>query len=307
MSEQEAFHKTPSTASSAPLHWRVRVCRWLWRVLGFVWGTLIVGIIIGTIANLNTTTTETPLAKLFIVHLALTYPLPVWSSLGLLVLLTLFSWLGSREKQAIPARPLSDQDRVHLLGRLRLRYEQLLAQSLEGAVEQLELGLAQRPAAVQNSVNLAMRLSDQPEQLLPPHTSIVQVYAQANKELLILGEPGSGKSTLLVELARSLVEQAEQDATQPLPILLPLSSWAEHKRPLHEWLGKEIARLYVVSASSGFRRSNCFHYLMAWMKWKRPDVLPVLPRSTSIIGSTSGRWWSVAEVRNMRRQPGTNG
>ena len=96
MSEQEASPRAPS----APLHWRVRVCRWLWRVLGFVWGTLTVGIIIATIANLNTTTTDTPIAKLFIVHLVLTYPLLVWSSLGLLVLLTLLSWLGSRDKQA---------------------------------------------------------------------------------------------------------------------------------------------------------------------------------------------------------------
>ena len=60
------------------------------------------------------------------------------------------------------------------------------------------------------------------------------------------GEPGAGKSTFLLELARYLVEQAEADASKPLPILLPLSSWAEHKRPLNEWLGEEMARLYDV-------------------------------------------------------------
>src|SRR5438552_633639 len=84
---------------------RVRVCRSLWRGLAFVWGTLIVGILIGTIANLNTTTTDTPLAKLFIVHLAQIYPLPVWSGLGLLAVLTLLSWLGSHEKQVTAVRP----------------------------------------------------------------------------------------------------------------------------------------------------------------------------------------------------------
>src|SRR5260370_42689590 len=99
--------------------------RWLRRVLGFVWGTLFAGIVIATIANLNTTTTDTPLAQLFIVHLALTYPLPVWSTLVLLAFLTLFSWLPSREKQATPARPRSEQDRIHMLRRHRLRYAQL--------------------------------------------------------------------------------------------------------------------------------------------------------------------------------------
>ncbi len=241
MSEQEASSRFPS----APLRWRVRVCRWLWRVLRFVWGTLIVGIVIGTIVNLNTTPTGTPPSTLFIIHLLLTYPLLVLSGLCLLALLTLLSWLGSRDKQAIPARPLSKQDRVNMLGRLRLRYEQLLKRSLQGAV-QLDLRLAQRPAAVQHALGRALHLPDQPEESFPPHTSISEVYKLAEQELLILGGPGAGKSTLVLELAQYLVEQAEQDATQPLPILLPLSSWAERKRPLHEWLGEEIARLYDV-------------------------------------------------------------
>jgi DNA polymerase III delta prime subunit len=219
-------------------------------VLGFVWGTLIVGIVITTIANLNTTTTDTPIAKLFIVHLALTYPLLVWSSLGILAFLTLLSWLGCRERQAPRVRPLSEHDRTHMLRRLRLRYEQLLRQSLQGAV-QLELGLAERPAAVQNAISLSLRLPDQPEQPLPPHTSIVQAYELAHHELLILGEPGAGKSTLLLELAHYLVEQAEQDASHLLPILVPLSSWAVSRRLLHEWLVEQITLLYDVPRSLG--------------------------------------------------------
>lgn len=242
MSEQEAS----STASSAPRRWQVRVWRWLWHGLNFVWGTLIVGIVIGTIANLNTTTMEAPLAKLFIVHLALTYPLPVWSSLGLLLALTLLSWFGSRDKQTVPIFTLSARDRVHLLRRLRIRYEQMLAQSLQGAV-QVELELVSRPAAIQNAVSLSMRLPDQPEQMLSLHTSIAQAYELAQQELLILGEPGAGKSTLLVELAHYLVERAEQDETRPLPILLPLSTWAVRRPPLDEWLSEELARLYDIS------------------------------------------------------------
>jgi hypothetical protein len=202
--------------------WRIRVCHASLKLLLFVWGTLIVDIAVGTISNLNTTTTDTPLSKLFIIHLLLTYPLPIWLSLSFLVVLTLLSWLGSREKLPVHLHPLSQQNRDHMLRRLRLRYEQMLAQSLQGVV-QLELGLAERPAAVQNAASLALHLPDQSEQLLPPQTSIVQAYELAQQELLILGEPGAGKSTQLLELAQHLVEQAEQDVAQPLPVVLPLS------------------------------------------------------------------------------------
>jgi len=135
-----------------------------------------------------------------------------------------------------------------MLRRLRLRYEQLLAQSLQGAV-QMELGLASKPAAVQNAVGLSLRLPDQPEQALPLHTSISEAYELAQHELLILGEPGAGKSTLLLELAHYLIERAEQDATQPLPVLLPLSSWATNRRPLQEWMAEQFVLLYDVPRS----------------------------------------------------------
>ncbi|HLX58564.1 MAG TPA: NACHT domain-containing protein, partial [Ktedonobacteraceae bacterium] len=176
--------------------------------------------------------------------------LPVWSSLGLLLTLTLLSWFGSRNKLAVPTFPLSARERAHLLRRLRVRYEQALAQSLEGAV-QVELELASRPAAVQNAISLSLRLPEQPDQMLPPPTSIVEAYELSQQELLILGEPGAGKSTLLVELAHWLVEQAEQDETQPLPILLPLSTWAVRHLPLDEWLSEELANAYQVSHKLG--------------------------------------------------------
>jgi hypothetical protein len=182
--------------SSTSLPWWVRAYRVGWKVMLYVWGTLIAGIAIGTISNLNTTAADTPLPKLFILHLAMTLPLPVFSGLGILIALTALFWFGSRERTSTTQGSLSEQDRKHMLGRLRLRYEQMLAQSLQGAV-QLELGLVSRPAAVQNAVSLSLRLPDQPEQALPPHTSISEAYELAQHELLILGEPGAGKSTLL--------------------------------------------------------------------------------------------------------------
>jgi len=235
----------PSSTHEVSQPWKVRFYRQLWRVLLYVWGTIIVGITVGTISNLNITSTDTPLTKLFILHLALTYPIPVYSSLSILLVLTLLSRLGSRDTHAALARPLSDQDRAHMLHRLRMRYDQ---QPLQKTF-QVELGLALRSTAVQNLVSSSSRFPEQPEQSLPLHTTIVQAYELAQQELLILGEPGAGKSTLLVELAHHLMELAEQDSAQLLPVLVPLSSWATNRGSLRDWFADEVTRHYKVPRS----------------------------------------------------------
>jgi len=58
------------------------------------------------------------------------------------------------------------------------------------------------------------------------------VYDRAEAELLILGEPGAGKTTLLLELARTLLERAEEDERLRMPIVFHLSSWAEGRQAL---------------------------------------------------------------------------
>lgn len=242
MSEQQ---QGVSPASQGSLPRFVRTCRALRPVLGYIWGPIIGSIAIGTIANLNTTMTDTSLSKLYIIHLAQSFPVPVFSSLGILTLATLLVLIGSHSSSLAPLPPLSPHDRLYMLRRLQLRYEELLKQSLQGAV-QLELSLASRPTGVQQAMSLALRLPEQADAPLPPHTSIVQAYTLAQQELLILGEPGSGKSTLLLELARYLVEQAFQDPTQPLPIFIPLSSWAQKRLPLQDWLIEQVAFLYDV-------------------------------------------------------------
>src|SRR5712692_5371786 len=132
-----------------------------------------------------------------------------------------------------------------MVRRLRLRYRQLLEQTLQGAAL-LELGLSHKSDALSSTAALALRLPHQPERLLSPGTSLLSVYDEAEQELLILGEPGAGKSTLLLELAQRLVERAEQEQSHPLPMILPLSSWAVKKPLLADWMGKQIALLYDV-------------------------------------------------------------
>jgi transcriptional regulator with XRE-family HTH domain len=148
--------------------------------------------------------------------------------------------------QQIRTTALQQQNRTRMLGRLRHSYSELLEYSLQKVVR-IELGLAGMPNAVQNATNRLVHLSQQDAQTLPPGTSILEVYETSERELLILGEPGAGKSTLLLHLAQTLVQLAEQEEAHPLPVMLRLSSWAEQKPALEDWMGEQLALTYDVS------------------------------------------------------------
>src|SRR5215472_5868532 len=82
------------------------------RALPSVWGTLVVDLIINVFANLTTVTTDTPLSKFLIIYLAVTFPIPVFTCLGFLVLLTIFSLTGGYDDLLTPS--LDQQNRVRM-------------------------------------------------------------------------------------------------------------------------------------------------------------------------------------------------
>ncbi|TMC01584.1 MAG: DUF4062 domain-containing protein [Chloroflexi bacterium] len=71
-------------------------------------------------------------------------------------------------------------------------------------------------------------------------SDIVEVYEDAGNGLLILGDAGAGKSGLLHALAHELLERALDDESQPLPIVLDLSSWGARRLPMERWLVEEL-------------------------------------------------------------------
>jgi hypothetical protein len=141
-------------------------------------------------------------------------------------------------------------DRERMLHRLRRTYQASLDGSLQG-IAWMELGLAEHPDAVRNATHLLQHLPDRTERILPAGTSLLSVYDQAEEELLILGAPGAGKSTLLLDLASRLITQAEADETHPLPVIVPLSSWAVARAGLDDWLVDQLARIYDVPRKLG--------------------------------------------------------
>src|SRR5258708_9872585 len=107
----------------------------------------------------------------------------------------------------------------------------VLEPSVQGAA-QIALALENKPNAVVTPLWHVLREYDTTGRLSSADVSIVQVYNQANGEVLILGEPGAGKSTLLLELTRDLLERVRRDETYPIPVGFNLSSWAHTRQPV---------------------------------------------------------------------------
>ena len=121
----------------------------------------------------------------------------------------------------------------------------VLEQSLHGAAL-IELGMTEQAQAVEHPWDMVLQAPDQPDRTLPPGTQIINTFDEMNCALLILGEPGSGKTTMLLELARDTIARARADPTQPIPVVFNLSSWAEKRRPLVEWLVEELNAKYNI-------------------------------------------------------------
>jgi hypothetical protein len=73
----------------------------------------------------------------------------------------------------------------------------------------------------------------------------VSAIYDATGLLLILGEPGSGKTTTLLDLARALLQRAQDDIKERVPVVLNLSSWKK-EQGLVEWISGELSEKYRV-------------------------------------------------------------
>jgi hypothetical protein len=115
----------------------------------------------------------------------------------------------------------------------------------------LELGLTERPAMVARTLDLFVQHPDFADQVQTPGMRLVDTFDRLNRALLILGAPGAGKTTLLLTLARDLLIRAAQDPEQPIPVVFPLSSWAERRRPMADWLVDALNAQYDVPRKTG--------------------------------------------------------
>ena len=117
--------------------------------------------------------------------------------------------------------------------------------SLFGAVL-IELGIQYNPEAVEYPVKLLVENESKIDKLVDPEIPLIDIYNQANNELLILGEPGSGKTTMMLALAKELLQIASKDKDYPIPVILNLSSWDVSQEPLSDWVVNELTNYYRI-------------------------------------------------------------
>ena len=167
---------------------------------------------------------------------------------------------GQRATSPVP----TNLNRQRMLKRVRsIWISGLLEQSLHGATL-IALGLQGMPDALADPWRLVVQEIDHPAQPLSAGTRITEVYDEADGALLILGEPGAGKTTLLLELARDLLTRAQADEREPIPVVFTLSSWAQKRAPMADWLVEELYLRYQVPRTLG----------RTWMD--NDQVLPLL-------------------------------
>lgn len=144
--------------------------------------------------------------------------------------------------------PLTCEDR--LMAAVSQEVHQRLDQSLHQRLWQT-LNTADPPPELPRQGTLS--LDGQPTQIdRIDGTTLAQILTQELTQttpyrLHLSGPAGVGKTTLLLELAAALLQHAQPDPTQPLPVLFHLAAWDAEAQSLEDWLGLELQIKYGVS------------------------------------------------------------
>ena len=156
-------------------------------------------------------------------------------------------WLKGEPKPPDPVQPGADRDRTAMLTKIRTKWIKPWLERDLYQQARLELQLTEHEDAVQTRLRSYSQTGGEPGPEIPRDKAIEEIFDDASGQLLILGEPGTGKSTKLVELARALLDRAEADASEPIPVILNLSSWTRNRSAPGEWIQSELVHRYGVS------------------------------------------------------------
>jgi len=153
----------------------------------------------------------------------------------------------ARPKRPPPPPSPRDRNRAVMLEKVRKIWsEGIFKRNLFQQVR-IHLHLSERPGAIFHRIGLFVQTPGQKERPLPKDETIVDVFdgsdpARMSQSLLIQGKPGSGKTFQLLELLDELLDRAGRDPSHPIPVVFPLSSWADRHSRLRERLAETVQR-----------------------------------------------------------------
>ena len=147
------------------------------------------------------------------------------------------------------AQAPTDRDDLHvLLGKVRDAWiEGVLKQSVWDFAR-IDLGV-DLPDAVDNAWRGVLEKQDGQDKRRAD--GILELFDDQSGSLLILGEPGAGKTTRLLQLTRDLLDRAERDASQRIPVVFQLASWNQPELVFREWLAGQLNEKYQIPRAVG--------------------------------------------------------
>lgn len=163
---------------------------------------------------------------------------------------TVNHYYGLPETQPAPTR--KDRNEKTLIDAVWTEVDDRLRQSLHNAIL-IRLDMAEQRSQVSRPWDSELRTAEQKAKTLTPNTPIAEVFDRRDVggKLLVLGNPGAGKTTTMLDLAAALVQRANADPDEPIPVMVNLSSWQNPKQSFADWLLNELKLKYGVSQKLG--------------------------------------------------------
>jgi len=143
------------------------------------------------------------------------------------------------------------QIRQNLLKKVGLEVKSRINSSLHNRVY-IVLSTEQNPEQIELPWSGEIKLGNQPKIRLD-NTEIINVFDQEDVagRLLILGQPGGGKTTMLLKLGEELVNRADNNISDSVPVLFSLSSWKNDHQNIRDWLIEQLKEKYGIGKNIG--------------------------------------------------------
>ncbi len=147
-------------------------------------------------------------------------------------------------------REVSDKTlyRTSLLKKVREFWIDGLLENTLVEKREIELALKEGPEHLLHPWDGIVPQPHHNARLFPADVHVLDVFETLHRSMLVLGSPGSGKTTLLLNLAKELINQAEENESSPIPVVLHLSTWSNQYTNLRDWIVDELDSRYQMPA-----------------------------------------------------------